>query len=143
MLDDQLVLTWPKVCRAMRTDFEPYLAVVMPPLINVLATGKLGSYVVGASLITCVPDEPRATDWVSLMSRSLRKGLNHTLAHEKLRAFEALNIYCSILRERFVPYLPRCLELTLSSLRQASFVPFRDACISWVFIFPYHVYPRR
>jgi hypothetical protein len=130
MLDDQLILTRPKVCRAMRTDFEPYLAVVMPPLINVLATGKLGSYVVGASLITCVADEPQTTDWMSTMSRPPRKGLNHMVAHEKLPAFEALNIYSSILRDRFAPYLPRCLELTLSSLSQASFVSFRDTSIS-------------
>ena len=140
MLDDQLIVTWPKVCRAMKTDFEPYLAVVMPPLINILATGTLGSYAVGASLIICVADEPQTTDWLSMMSRPVRKGIGQ---NEKLRAFEALNIYCSILRERFVPYLPRCLELALSSLHQASFVAFRDVSISWVFIFPHHVYPLR
>jgi len=69
---------------------------------------------------------------MSTMSRPPRKGLNHMVAHEKLPAFEALNIYSSILRDRFAPYLPRCLELTLSSLSQASFVSFRDTSISLI-----------
>jgi importin-5 len=41
MLNDQLITTWAKICQAMAVEFEPYLPVVMPPLIKVLTDGKL------------------------------------------------------------------------------------------------------
>ena len=41
MVNDQLITTWAKICQAMGAEFEPYLPVVMPPLIKVLTDGKL------------------------------------------------------------------------------------------------------
>lgn len=37
MLDHYLIATWAKVCQAMGPEFEPYLAVVMPPLLAAAA----------------------------------------------------------------------------------------------------------
>ena len=34
LLANYLIATWAKVCQALGPDFEPYLPVVMPPLIN-------------------------------------------------------------------------------------------------------------
>ena len=137
MLDDQLVVTWPKVCQAVGTEFEKYLSVVMPPLIDILGDGTLSAYIVGAFLINFA-DEPQTLDWMSLISRHLQQDnvkRSNATGHDKLQAFELLIIYCSILQARFAPYLPRCLELTLSSLCLPSVQHFRDVCISWVFIF--------
>lgn len=33
MLNHYLIATWAKVCQAMGPEFEPYLPVVMPPLL--------------------------------------------------------------------------------------------------------------
>jgi hypothetical protein len=43
ILNDELIPTWAKICQAMGTEFEPYLPIVMPPLIDVLAYGKVGA----------------------------------------------------------------------------------------------------
>ena len=37
MLDHYLIATWAKVCQAMGPEFEPYLPVVMPPLLAIAA----------------------------------------------------------------------------------------------------------
>lgn len=37
MLGHYLIATWAKVCQAMGPDFEPYLPVVMPPLLQAAA----------------------------------------------------------------------------------------------------------
>lgn len=34
MLGHYLISTWAKVCQALGTEFEPYLPVVMPPLLT-------------------------------------------------------------------------------------------------------------
>jgi hypothetical protein len=136
MLDDQLIITWAKVCQAMRAEFEPYLAVVMPPLIKVLATSKLSSNIVSLWLII-VADEPDPTDWKAFVVRYLRKGsIVSTAADEKYQAFQSLIVYCSTLQARFAPYFPQSLELTLSSLRLPYnvHIRYRDECLSWVLI---------
>jgi hypothetical protein len=37
MLGHYLIATWAKLCQAMGTDFEAYLPVVMPPLLQAAA----------------------------------------------------------------------------------------------------------
>jgi hypothetical protein len=37
MLGHYLIATWAKLCQAMGTEFEPYLPVVMPPLLQAAA----------------------------------------------------------------------------------------------------------
>jgi len=34
MLATYLIATWAKICQALGQEFEPYLPVVMPPLLN-------------------------------------------------------------------------------------------------------------
>ena len=48
MLTHYLIATWAKVCQAMGTEFEPYLPVVMPPLLQA-ASAKADVSVWGAS----------------------------------------------------------------------------------------------
>lgn len=38
MLTHYLIATWAKVCQAMGEEFEPYLPVVMPPLLVAAST---------------------------------------------------------------------------------------------------------
>ena len=48
MLNHYLISTWAKVCQAMGTEFEPYLPVVMPPLLQA-ASAKADVSVWGTS----------------------------------------------------------------------------------------------
>lgn len=50
MLGHYLIATWAKVCQAMGPEFEPYLPVVMPPLLQA-ASAKADVSVYGA--FTC------------------------------------------------------------------------------------------
>jgi importin-5 len=38
LLNHYLIATWAKICQAMGHEFEPYLPVVMPPLVNAAST---------------------------------------------------------------------------------------------------------
>ena len=38
MLSHFLIATWAKVCQALGEEFEPYLPVVMPPLLRVASS---------------------------------------------------------------------------------------------------------
>ena len=48
MLNHYLIATWAKVCQALGPEFEPYLPVVMPPLLQA-ASAKADVSVWGAS----------------------------------------------------------------------------------------------
>jgi hypothetical protein len=134
MLDDQLIVTWGQICQAMRTDFEPYLAVVIPPLFKVLAIGKFIFNTAGVLLITTT-ETSRENHLQGLMTRYLQKGLMGAISTDNQRqAFQSLVIYCTTLKSRFAPYVPQSLELTLSALRLSIGIKFQDECISWVFI---------
>lgn len=50
MLPHYLIATWAKVCQAMGPEFEPYLPVVMPPLLR-SANVKADVSIYGASLL--------------------------------------------------------------------------------------------
>ncbi|EGO00640.1 hypothetical protein SERLA73DRAFT_166917 [Serpula lacrymans var. lacrymans S7.3] len=112
LLANYLIATWAKVCQALGPDFEPYLPVVMPPLINAA----------GAKADVAIYDEvegrPEHRDgWETLSMDGQVVGIRTSTIDEKCSAFETLIIYCSTLGPRFAPYLSQCLELTLPSLR--------------------------
>ena len=54
-LGHYLIATWAKVCQAMGPEFEPYLPVVMPPLL-VTASAKADISVYGACPSLFAPD---------------------------------------------------------------------------------------
>jgi len=133
MLDDQLIVTWGNICQAMRTEFEPYLAVVIPPLFKALAVGKFRFNMAGVLLIT-VADNSNF-DLQAFMSRYLQEGIIGAMSTDnKHLAFRSLIIYCAIFQSRFAPYVTQSLELTLSTLRHSARIQAREECISWVSI---------
>lgn len=50
MLATYLISTWAKLCQALGAEFEPYLPLVMPPLLNA-ASAKPDVSVYGGTLI--------------------------------------------------------------------------------------------
>ncbi|KAJ8507252.1 hypothetical protein ONZ45_g10362 [Pleurotus djamor] len=104
-----LIATWAKVCQALGEEFEPYLPVVMPPL---LASA-------GAKADVSVyddEDQQERDGWETVSMNGQTLGIRTSVIDEKCQAFETLVIYCSTLNAKFAPYLPQCLELTLPAL---------------------------
>lgn len=54
LLSHYLIATWAKICQAMGPEFEPYLPIVMPPLVNA-AGAKADISVYGTFLIMFSP----------------------------------------------------------------------------------------
>ncbi|KAI0090866.1 ARM repeat-containing protein [Irpex rosettiformis] len=110
MLGHYLIATWAKVCQALGPEFEPYLPVVMPPLLTAAA----------AKADLSVYDEDEAPEekegWETLSMDGRQVGIKTSAIEEKCQAFETLVIYCSTLGSRFAPYLSQSLELVLPSL---------------------------
>ncbi|CAL1712081.1 unnamed protein product [Somion occarium] len=109
MLGHYLIATWAKVCQAMGPEFEPYLPVVMPPLL-IAASAKADVSVYDESA-----EEKDGWETISMDGRQV--GIKTSAIEEKCQAFETLVIYCSTLGPRFAPYLSQSLELVLPSLR--------------------------
>jgi len=122
MLGHYLIATWAKVCQAMGEEFEPYLPVVMPPLL-IAASAK-------ADVSLYDEDEqPEERDgWEMINMDGQQVGIKTSGLEEKCQAFETLVIYCSTLGVRFVPYLSQSLELVLPSLRFYFHEGVREAC---------------
>lgn len=55
MLGHYLISTWAKVCQAMGPEFEPYLPVVMPPLLQA-ASAKADLSIYGARIRNTFPE---------------------------------------------------------------------------------------
>lgn len=49
LLNSYLIASWAKICQALGPEFEPYLPVVMPPLLQV-ASAKADVSVIGSSV---------------------------------------------------------------------------------------------
>ncbi|THG94123.1 hypothetical protein EW026_g7284 [Hermanssonia centrifuga] len=111
LLTHYLIATWAKVCQALGPEFEPYLPVVMPPLL-LAASAK-------ADLSVFDEADPSITrdGWETISMDGQQIGIKTSSIEEKCQAFETLVIYCSTLGPRFAPYLPQSLELVLPSLR--------------------------
>ncbi|KZT00064.1 ARM repeat-containing protein [Laetiporus sulphureus 93-53] len=122
MLGHYLIATWAKVCQAMGQEFEPYLPVVMPPLL-IAASAK-------ADLSIYDEDEEHEEQegWETIRMDGQQVGIKTSALEEKCQAFETLVIYVSTLGVRFAPYLSQTLELVLPSLRFYFHEGVREAC---------------
>ncbi|EMD36115.1 hypothetical protein CERSUDRAFT_156882 [Gelatoporia subvermispora B] len=122
MLTHYLIATWAKVCQAMGPEFEPYLPVVMPPLL--LAAN--------AKADVSIFDEDEQVEekdgWETISMDGQQVGIKTSAIEEKCQAFETLVIYCSTLNARFAPYLTQSLELVLQSLKFYFHEGVREAC---------------
>jgi hypothetical protein len=112
LLTHYLISTWAKVCQALGPEFEPYLPVVMPPLL-LAASAKPDVSVYSDD------DETREEreGWETVSMDGQTVGIRTSVMEEKCQAFETLVIYCSTLGSRFAPYLSQTLELALPSLK--------------------------
>ncbi|CCM06072.1 uncharacterized protein FIBRA_08319 [Fibroporia radiculosa] len=122
MLSHYLMSTWAKVCQAMGPEFEPYLPVVMPPLL-LAASAKAD--------VSIYDDDGEPDDkdgWETISMDGQQVGIKTSGLEEKCQAFETLVIYCSTLGVRFVPYLTQSLELVLPCLRFFFHEGVREAC---------------
>lgn len=142
MLTHYLIATWAKVCQAMGEEFEPYLPVVMPPLLAAASTktevsvyGKFNILSVVVMLrYSCMgpedtSDEPEDREgWELLNMDGQQIGIRTSALEEKCQAFETLLIYSSTLGPRFVSYLTPTLELVLPNLRFFFHEGVREAC---------------
>ncbi|TFK45223.1 ARM repeat-containing protein [Heliocybe sulcata] len=112
MLPHYLIATWAKVCQALGPEFEPYLPVVMPALLQA-ASAKAD-----VSIYDDEDEEREEKDgWETISMDGQQVGIRTSAIEEKCQAFETLVIYCSTLQAKFAPYLPQSLELVLPSLR--------------------------
>ncbi|KZT64897.1 ARM repeat-containing protein [Daedalea quercina L-15889] len=123
MLTHYLIATWAKVCQAMGEEFEPYLPVVMPPLLSAASTKT------EVSVYEDTSDEPEDREgWEVLNMDGQQIGIRTSALEEKCQAFETLLIYSSTLGPRFVSYLTPTLELVLPNLRFFFHEGVREAC---------------
>lgn len=124
----------------MGPEFEPYLPVVMPPLLT-SASAKADVSVYGEHIISFasvlfkqnVTEEDEDTQngregWETITMDGQTVGIRTSAIEEKCQAFETLVIYCSTLGPRFAPYLAQCISLTLPSLRFFFHDGVREAC---------------
>ncbi|EKM53787.1 uncharacterized protein PHACADRAFT_260306 [Phanerochaete carnosa HHB-10118-sp] len=110
LLGHYLIATWAKVCQAMGPEFEPYLPVVMPPLLQA-ASAKTDMNVFDDDVV----EERDGWETISVDGKQI--GIKTSALEEKCQAFETLVIYCSTLGPRFAPYLSQTLELALPGLK--------------------------
>ncbi|KAN0081729.1 Armadillo-type fold [Tylopilus felleus] len=111
LLATYLMATWAKICQALGPEFEPFLPVVMPPLLNA-ASAKAD-----VSIYDDEEDHCEREGWETISMDGQIVGIRTSTIDEKCQAFDTLVIYCSILGPRFGPYLTQCLELTLPALQ--------------------------
>ena len=120
----------------MGPEFEPYLPVIMPPLLASAAV-KADVSIFGArtsilhlrvhltNSCTCAlsdsEDEesgitPDREGWETLEIEGQQVGIKTASIEEKCQAFEMLVIHCSTMGVAFAPYLGQTLELVLPGL---------------------------
>jgi len=122
-LGHYLIATWAKVCQAMGPEFEPYLPVVMPSLLQT-ASAK-------ADVSVYDEEEDKIDEregWETVIMDGQTLGIRTSAIEEKCQAFETLVIYCSTLGGRFAPFLAQSLEVTLPALRFYFHDGVREAC---------------
>ncbi|KAI0364989.1 ARM repeat-containing protein [Pilatotrama ljubarskyi] len=122
MLSHFLIATWAKVCQALGEEFEPYLPVVMPPLLRV-ASSKAD--------ISIYDDDEEHEDrdgWESISMDGRQVGVKTSALEDKCQAFETLLIHASTLNARFGPYVAQVLELALPGLRFYIHEGVQEAC---------------
>jgi len=132
MLPQYLCATWAKVCQAMGPEFEPYLPIIMPPLLQSAAV-KADVSIFGAFLSTFStrhadlntdildPEDEESMNteregWETVEIEGQQVGIKTASIEEKCQAFEMLVIHCSTMGTAFSPWLPQVLELVLPGL---------------------------
>ncbi|KII95405.1 hypothetical protein PLICRDRAFT_86789 [Plicaturopsis crispa FD-325 SS-3] len=123
LLGHYLIGTWAKICQALGPEFEPYLAIVMPPLLQ-SASAKADVSVYDEDDENVIEKE----GWETVTMDGKMVGIRTSAIEEKCQAFETLVIYCSTLGARFAPYMTQSLELCLPSLRFYFHDGVREAC---------------
>ncbi|KAG0701167.1 ARM repeat-containing protein [Suillus ampliporus] len=112
MLPNFLIATWAKICQALGTEFEPFLPVVMPPLLNA-ASAKAD-----VSIYSDDDDIGETREgWETISMDGQIVGIRTSTIDEKCQAFDTLVVYCATLGGRFAPYLTQSLELSLPALK--------------------------
>jgi len=111
LLSSYLVASWAKICQALGPEFEPYLPVVMPPLLRA-ASAKADVSVIDEE------DERFESDaWTTIKLEGQSVGIKSAVLEEKCQALEMLLVYVSTLGGGFAPYLTQSFELVLPALR--------------------------
>ena len=147
MLSHFLIATWAKVCQALGEEFEPYLPVVMPPLLRVASSkADISVYGMRLSLLyqnawrshaRIADDEEDHEDrdgWQSVDLDGRHVGVKTSALEDKCQAFETLLIHASTLNARFGPYISQVLELALPGLRFYIHEGVQEACAMCVVI---------
>ncbi|KAH7920554.1 ARM repeat-containing protein [Leucogyrophana mollusca] len=112
LLASYMIATWAKICQALGTEFEPYLPVVMPPLLHAAAAK--------ADVLISDANDPAFEErdgWETVLMDGKIIEIRTSTIDEKCQAFETLVIYCATLGAKFAPYLTQSLELSLPALR--------------------------
>ncbi|EAU92069.1 RAN binding protein-like protein [Coprinopsis cinerea okayama7 len=122
-LTHYLIATWAKICQAMGQEFEPYLPVVMPSLLNA-ASAKADISVYDED----VENMEEREGWEVIEMDGQTLGIRTSSIEDKCQAFETLVIYCSTLAEKYAPYLSQTLEITLPALKFYFHDGVREAC---------------
>jgi hypothetical protein len=131
MLPNYLIATWAKICQALGPGFEPFLPVVMPPLLNAASAkadvsiySELFYSCCNSHLFTlhCCADEDDEVGetregWETISMDGQIVGIRTSTIDEKCQAFDTLVVYCATLGGRFAPYLTQSLELSLPALK--------------------------
>jgi len=111
LLSSYLIASWAKICQALGPEFEPYLPVVMPPLLQA-ASAKADVSVIDEE------DERYESDaWTTIKLEGQSVGIKSAVLEEKCQALEMLLVYVSTLGGSFAPYLTQSFELVLPALR--------------------------
>ncbi|KAL1940497.1 hypothetical protein VTO73DRAFT_9069 [Trametes versicolor] len=122
MLSHFLIATWAKVCQALGEEFEPYLPVVMQPLLRVAGS---------KADISIYDDDEEHEDrdgWESISMDGRQVTVKTSALEDKCQAFETLLIHASTLNARFGPYVAQVLELALPGLRFYIHEGVQEAC---------------
>lgn len=142
LLSSYLVASWAKICQALGPEFEPYLPVVMPPLLRA-ASAKADVSVIGShrdcfldSHTHSPPDEEderfESDAWTTIKLEGQSVGIKSAVLEEKCQALEMLLVYVSTLGGSFAPYLTQSFELVLPALRFYFHVGVQETAALWV-----------
>lgn len=145
LLNSYLVASWAKICQALGPEFEPYLPVVMPPLLRT-ASAKADVSVMGlwrgwfsgsrAYYFSEEEDERFESDaWTTMTLEGQSIGIKSAVLEEKCQALEMLLVYVTTLGGSFAPYLTQSFELVLPALRFYLHVGVQETATLWVVSF--------
>ncbi|KAG6856072.1 hypothetical protein H0H87_007683 [Tephrocybe sp. NHM501043] len=123
-LGHYLIATWAKVCQAMGPEFEPYLHLVVPNLLQTASAKPDVSVYDDADADTLKSSSSSSPSssledregWETIVMDGRTLGIRTSAIEEKCQAFETLVIYCSTLSLSFAPYAMQTMEVALPAL---------------------------